>query len=355
MAETVVSGGVAKVDATLFRGFLELLEVHLGVELPAQDGRVSEVDGGGCRVVSLVDRRNDFAIVKWVGGASARGDEEVEEAFFVRAQAAGVRAGWRRWSADKANGDAPGAPAWWGALLHDTAARTQEGVAPSFEQLMCTYVATNGAELAVDRPAGYDEMAELRDEVVRLRAQCRIVASERRQLAERQALLQGATASQIRPHATGTNTVNDLYVATNLDGFLAWCADNADRLVVAGRAHQGAKKSIYEKPGEIYAALDILAGPYRDVKMGLGTWQAVEDALQKGGFSMQKSGGETTLTSESSYTIKWEGARWLLSQHITKGGGRDERYCLRIYFAWDDESKRIVVGWLPSHLPNSLT
>jgi hypothetical protein len=47
--------------------------------------------------------------------------------------------------------------------------------------------------------------------------------------------------------------------------------------------------------------------------------------------------------------------RVFLEWAIKKGSDKDERHCLRIYFFWDDESQRVVIGWLPSHLPNRFT
>lgn len=49
------------------------------------------------------------------------------------------------------------------------------------------------------------------------------------------------------------------------------------------------------------------------------------------------------------------GRRRMFDLHLAKGGGRDERYCLRIYFFWSAEDRKVVVGWLPSHLSNSLS
>lgn len=37
---------------------------------------------------------------------------------------------------------------------------------------------------------------------------------------------------------------------------------------------------------------------------------------------------------------------------LLRGGSstKDNRYCLRIYFFWDDSRQKVVVGHLPSHL-----
>lgn len=47
--------------------------------------------------------------------------------------------------------------------------------------------------------------------------------------------------------------------------------------------------------------------------------------------------------------------RHFLELHLRKGSSKDERYCLAIYFFWDDDTQQVVVGWLPSHLDNRRT
>ena len=50
------------------------------------------------------------------------------------------------------------------------------------------------------------------------------------------------------------------------------------------------------------------------------------------------------------YYVAYQGRRILMARHLKKGNSRDERYCLRIYFFWDDEDEQVVVGSLPGHL-----
>jgi hypothetical protein len=45
----------------------------------------------------------------------------------------------------------------------------------------------------------------------------------------------------------------------------------------------------------------------------------------------------------------------MLEFHLKKGSDRDERFSLRIYFFWDGDSKRVVVGSLPGHLDTRST
>jgi hypothetical protein len=47
--------------------------------------------------------------------------------------------------------------------------------------------------------------------------------------------------------------------------------------------------------------------------------------------------------------------RRFLEWHLRKGSNKDARYCLGIYFFWDDDTAQVIVGWLPSHLDNRMT
>jgi len=55
------------------------------------------------------------------------------------------------------------------------------------------------------------------------------------------------------------------------------------------------------------------------------------------------------------YPIGSQDKKRLLDLHLTKGVSREARFCLRIYFFWDDEAKRVVIGWLPGHLDTQAT
>lgn len=134
-----------------------------------------------------------------------------------------------------------------------------------------------------------------------------------------------------------------------------WAADNADRIVVLPRAISEAKKSPYEDHALVYRCLDLLANEYTQTKTGqCDRFAFKERADQMGleyGGSVEPSvaGG----TKSEQYFIRWRGRRRFLDQHLTHGNARNPRYCLRIYFTWDEDDKRVIVGWLPSHLATS--
>jgi len=132
-----------------------------------------------------------------------------------------------------------------------------------------------------------------------------------------------------------------------------------DRIVLHPRAFNAVKKSRYEDVNLIYAAVNLLGTEYWEMRtappdlshrlkgrcdaklgeLGLDLSQAITP-------SQAGKQGET-------YFVKYPGGtqqKHLLEFHLTKGTDRDERNCLRIYFFWDNDAKKVVIGWLPSHL-----
>jgi len=139
--------------------------------------------------------------------------------------------------------------------------------------------------------------------------------------------------------------------AWNLDNLHEWAAAHSETIVILPRAAAAARKSRYQDHGTVFAALEILAGTYRDVKMGRAPREQAQTELEALGIAMGGS-VEPTRAGErgDEYFVRWRGQRRMLDQHLKKGVSRDPRFCLRVYFTWDDDLKKCVVGWLPSHL-----
>lgn len=143
---------------------------------------------------------------------------------------------------------------------------------------------------------------------------------------------------------------------TDLGELPQWAQLNAQRIEVLPRALGGAKKSIYEQPGQVFQGLEFLAGAYRAYRCGDLPKAEMERALEACGMRLAGSVGRSVAGEQgSAYFATWRGRRRMFDLHLVKGGGRDERYCLRIYFFWSAEDRKVVVGWLPSHLSNSLS
>jgi len=55
------------------------------------------------------------------------------------------------------------------------------------------------------------------------------------------------------------------------------------------------------------------------------------------------------------YSVQYEGETCVLFDHIKYGNGYDNANQIRIYYFWDSNNKRFVIGKMPSHLRNNLT
>ena len=66
-------------------------------------------------------------------------------------------------------------------------------------------------------------------------------------------------------------------------------------------------------------------------------------------WEVQGCGKETLQMRRSDYLTTYEGTQYLLEQHIKYGVSA--QVLLRIYFHWEDSLGKIIIGYMPGHLP----
>ncbi len=213
------------------------------------------------------------------------------------------------------------------------------------------------------------------EEVVRLQQQLRkaeadanefnALADERKEIAEAAetcAYFLRTENDRLRGLLTqqGANPDEQLQVPDSYDDMSDWCDKNlAGRLVLTSRAARGARSAAYDNPLLVYKALLVLAGTYRQMRLGLIGREVYEKALrsleltESGSISPTRAGEQ----GDEYYVTYPAGStrRRLLEMHLRKGNSHDPRYALRIYFFWDDETSQVIVGWLTSHLDTRQT
>lgn len=274
------------------------------------------------------------------------------EAFFVCPTSSLPKVGLRVCSLGQDEALSP--PTWWTALgLSD---KPHDGPVPSFMELAAT-LAANGSigtssadthEKLVNQAFELDYFRQLSGE---LAEELRLSQAKVRDLLAREVPKPTEQLAASADSAAGVGMAID-----DLSGLPAWAEANKDNITVLNRALSGAKKSIYETPSAVYQALAFLAGPYREFRLGRLPRATFDAQLEESPFKIDGSVGASVAGSQGEdYFVTWNGRRRFLDMHIGKGGGRDERYCLRIYYFWDDDTKKAIVGWLPGHLKNSLS
>lgn len=132
------------------------------------------------------------------------------------------------------------------------------------------------------------------------------------------------------------------------------------RLVFHSRAAQSSKEGAYDDIDLVYRSLLLLATAYRDMRLGKnGAKEKWDEELARLGLECSRSITKSRAGQEGdSYFVQYPpgATQWkFLELHLKKGTSKDARFCLRIYFFWDEESQLVVVGWLPNHLDTKAT
>ena len=146
----------------------------------------------------------------------------------------------------------------------------------------------------------------------------------------------------------------DPVLPDSLSGLRDWAAAQlAGSVEVLNRAIQSAKKSVFSDPKLVYKALLMLRDHYVPMRRRWegATIERFEAACHE--LQIEESGAISEVQAGqegNEYYVAYQGRRILMARHLKKGNSRDERYCLRIYFFWDDENEQVVVGSLPGHL-----
>lgn len=346
-------------DSSGFDVYLELISNRLRLSSPKEvpDG-IGDLETDSGSASFAVSRDNAFAAFRWL---ELDEDSALQiESFFVSPASKPARSGVRA----KAMRQAPSASfegfieSWRATACGDALDSSQ---LPGFTELsvllasdgqanltnaeMSSRVGTLESELAYARITLAEQAAELETARENLR---HIAVGAKHELDLSELVKQDARHdSSSQPETTG---------APALDALPLWAVENAERIVILPRALAGAKKSQYQSPETIMRALELLAGPYRQHRLGEISLAAFNDQMGKEGVQLAGSIGPT-LAGEygSQYYVSWGGRRRFLDMHLAKGGGREPRYCMRIYFFWDATSGRCVVGDCPHHLQNSLS
>lgn len=300
--------------------------------------------GPGLRVVVDEDRLlrwysvpAEGVLIAECSSGSGSGDFEV---FLVPHEGGEVRVGWRtRWAADSEP------PRVWQCFAD---VLTIEGPSsprtdPDFAVLLAALCAGQAPAIEYEDS---DARASLAADVVHLREVVERQAAQLRKLQLAASARVGEPQAEAVPEFVGRKWA--------LADLAEWADLHADTITILPRAIAEAKKADLESEQLAFDALDLLANTYRLVKQSQLPRDDYKAQAERLGLFI---GGSITAPGMhgDAYYVQYGGRRRLLDQHLGRGTSRDSRYSLRVYFFWDEDTQRVVVGWLPSHLPNSLT
>lgn len=152
---------------------------------------------------------------------------------------------------------------------------------------------------------------------------------------------------------------------TAFDNLEEWAiAFHNGRIFIHPRAVQAVKKSQYENVQLAYAAVNLLGEEYWRMRTSTPDRSsecrtAFNAKLRDLGLDLAPSitssrSGEQGEEYLVAYPVGTENKR-LLDLHLKKGSSREPRFCLRVYFFWDHDEQKVVIGCLPSHLGTRAT
>ncbi len=169
--------------------------------------------------------------------------------------------------------------------------------------------------------------------------------------AERDAALEGLGATPVsdRPPPKAPTTLAELggWAHRALDG----------RVVVVPRALRSARKSNFDDPALVYRTLEAMRDAYWAMKFGqdAGAQEVWRRFLQTEHLTCSRTGTGPESRLADTYHVSWDGRRLPLDMHLQGNSGRHEARQFRLYFHADETSRRLIIGHLPSHLPNQAT
>lgn len=263
------------------------------------------------------------------------------EAFAVRVDGGEMRTGWRRPDGYNAAPEAWARMACEVDLQRDIQVRAE----PTFLNLLATMCAAN---------AVHTSNGDLRRQTA-----LEVDVAHWKSLATRQAeaLRRMRAALESKEGAQAEDVEVEVRREWRLEDIEDWAAENADRIKIMPRAIAETKKSQYWKPGLVYDALEMLATTYSLVKKSeLPREDLFEHAKRIGVWisGSPEPGRAGGSKSEKFFVNVW-GKRRFLEMHLGCGTARDDRFCFRCYFVYDEESGMVIVGSMPGHLDSAIT
>ena len=140
----------------------------------------------------------------------------------------------------------------------------------------------------------------------------------------------------------------------------------ADRLFLHSKALRAIKAAEFENIGLVYESLKLLAECYWPMRANYDqekrrqlseNWEAGIQRLHLE-YNARSMTPNRLGEFRDAYTISYrigQSEKQVLGPHLKSGNAKEERFCMRIYFIWDDERHIVVIGHLPSHLETRAT
>lgn len=204
-----------------------------------------------------------------------------------------------------------------------------------------------------------EERATTREELERLRMEIQGLREEESRLRQHNRSLR-STIDELQSYRVASSGADASAVEfpDNFDVLPDWAARYlGDDVILLPRAVKAAKDSPLADPRKAYEALWLLKEYY--VPTLYGDRDAASDLEMQctaRGLEVCKVGtAATSHRYKAQYEITWRGQHYTMDRHVSGNSSRDPRLTLRVYFAVDENTATVIVGFLPGHLDNRMS
>lgn len=145
-----------------------------------------------------------------------------------------------------------------------------------------------------------------------------------------------------------------------LDEIENWARVNlSGQVELHPKAIKSARGSDFEDTKLVYDSLLMMRDFYVPMRRegGIELKKAFEQRLAELGLENCKCFSQENKAKNfgGEYYVQYQGRKRELEWHLKGSNSRDGRLGFRMYYFWDDETSRVVVGHLPGHLTNDRT
>lgn len=132
--------------------------------------------------------------------------------------------------------------------------------------------------------------------------------------------------------------------------------DHSEKLAFSFNSKSEDKTSLFLAPDEVERAFNWLATTYWNARTGKQPCTDLDKSVRETIPGWSLSGGQKKHSvgkHEAWYQCKWNGSDYWIGEHLGCGVSKRPEETIRIAFAWDDEHKKVVIGYLGQHQRNS--
>lgn len=139
----------------------------------------------------------------------------------------------------------------------------------------------------------------------------------------------------------------------NLSGLSEWLERNVlPNVVITSKAWRSMRKVDYRDMERLCETLKLLDTAYFDMRAGEdGAREAWEAGMQELRLQDKKQGRHGGAKQDE-YIATHEGESYFMDKHLRGAESlyNDHTRLLRIYYTWDEEQRRVIIGHMPTHL-----